>query len=122
MNVPAPFKSAEAQNPLIGVIVEVRNGRASSGVVLDLGSKLGGPSSVALILLYTSHYIMLVAGKGSLVMSKVDERSKMVLRNNSKFHRCLFTGGSTCGDYFHKDIDHSCVAETLQLVFSGETE
>ncbi|GFU54586.1 netrin receptor UNC5B [Trichonephila clavipes] len=31
-------------------------------------------------------------------------RSKMVLRNNSKLHMCF----CTCGDYFHKDADHSC--------------
>ncbi|GFY25429.1 hypothetical protein TNCV_2485491 [Trichonephila clavipes] len=37
--------------------------------------------------LLASRYIL--AGKGSLMMSKVDGRSQVVLRNNSKLHGCL---------------------------------
>ncbi|GFV54360.1 hypothetical protein TNCV_4585901 [Trichonephila clavipes] len=42
--------------------------------------------------------------KGSFVMSRVDGRSKPVLR------KCL----CTCGDYFHQDADHSCETKTIQ--------
>ncbi|GFT91509.1 uncharacterized protein TNCV_3903121 [Trichonephila clavipes] len=90
----------------------VRSLRRFQIISPSLCSKDQRPASLA------SSYIVLVIGKRDPSWcQRLWGRSKTVLHNNLKLHRCL----CTCGDYFHKEADSQLCGEKRYTAEKGST-